>query len=129
MAGRAEALNPDRIAALQPSLAELSTGMLAVIGWSELLGGVGLIHARHTGGLPWLKPLAALGFVLVTFLAPRSTSDVESWDATSISTVKTPRSCWGSPCGGVRTIVHPAMIGRDRRARGGEETCWVTREP
>jgi uncharacterized membrane protein YphA (DoxX/SURF4 family) len=69
MAGAVKAFSPARMRAKQPSLAELSTGSLIFIGWSELLGGIGLILPRLTGVLPWLTPVAALGLALVMLLA------------------------------------------------------------
>jgi hypothetical protein len=49
--------------------ADLPRGIVAFIGISELLGGIGLILPLLTGVLPWLTPLAASGIVVIMLLA------------------------------------------------------------
>jgi len=48
---------------------EKSTGCLRFVGTSELLGATGMILPLLTGILPWLVPLAAIGFALIQSLA------------------------------------------------------------
>lgn len=49
--------------------ADLPRGLVAGIGISELLGGLGLVLPLLTGVLPWLTPLAASGIVVIMLLA------------------------------------------------------------
>lgn len=48
---------------------EESPGCIRFVGTSELLGAAGMILPLLTGILPWLTPLAAIGFALIQFLA------------------------------------------------------------
>ena len=48
---------------------EVPRGLVAFIGLSELLGGLGLILPAITGILPWLTPLAAACLAIVMILA------------------------------------------------------------
>ncbi len=47
------------------ALEDLSLAQIRVIGFAEIVGGVGLILPSLTRILPWLSPLAALGLMLV----------------------------------------------------------------
>ena len=46
-----------------------SDGFVRFVGFSELLGAVGLILPLLTGILPWLTPIAAIGLSLIQVLA------------------------------------------------------------
>jgi len=46
-----------------------SSGSLRFVGISELLGATCMILPLQTGSVPWLVPLAAIGFALIQFLA------------------------------------------------------------
>jgi uncharacterized membrane protein YphA (DoxX/SURF4 family) len=48
---------------------KLPRGLVAFIGASEILGGLGVVLPSVTGILPWLTPLAGLGLVVVMLLA------------------------------------------------------------
>jgi uncharacterized membrane protein len=56
---------PEGLPAQAEWMYDLSTGMHAVVGTAEILGGLGLILPSVTRILPWLTPLAALGLVVV----------------------------------------------------------------
>jgi uncharacterized membrane protein YphA (DoxX/SURF4 family) len=48
---------------------EESSGSIRFVGTSELLGAADMILPMLTGILPWLTPLAAIGFGFIQFLA------------------------------------------------------------
>lgn len=69
MAGFMKATQPiEKLAAQMKWPADLPK-LTRFVGWSEVLGAIGLILPLLTGILAWLTPLAALGLVLVQVLA------------------------------------------------------------
>jgi uncharacterized membrane protein YphA (DoxX/SURF4 family) len=69
MAGAMKATQPiDKLAAQMKWPADYP-GLTRFIGWSEVLGAIGLVLPLLTGILAWLTPLAALCLVLVQLLA------------------------------------------------------------
>lgn len=46
-----------------------SDGFLRFLGTTEILGALGIILPMLTGILPWLTPLAAIGFTIIQLLA------------------------------------------------------------
>lgn len=69
MAGVMKAFQYERAKATLPWVKDVSKGLVTFIGISELLGGIGIVLPQLTGILPWLTPLAAVGFMLVMILA------------------------------------------------------------
>ena len=69
MAGFMKATQPiDKLAAQMKWPAELPK-LTRFVGWSEVLGAIGLILPLLTGILAWLTPLAAICLVVVQVLA------------------------------------------------------------
>jgi uncharacterized membrane protein YphA (DoxX/SURF4 family) len=69
MAGGMKATQPiDKLASQMKWPADYP-GLTRFVGWSEVLGALGLILPLLTGILAWLTPLAALCLVLVQVLA------------------------------------------------------------
>lgn len=52
-----------------PWAADYSDPLVKFIGWAEVAGALGMILPIATGILPWLTPLAALGFLVIQWLA------------------------------------------------------------
>lgn len=59
----------ERLMAMWPWVDEFRPGTVRFIGAAEILGALGMILPLATGILPWLTPLAALGFVVIQVLA------------------------------------------------------------
>lgn len=65
MAGLLKLTQPvDKLAARMGWVNDFSPSIVRAIGLVEFLGAIGLILPALTGILPWLTPLAAVGFVL-----------------------------------------------------------------
>jgi uncharacterized membrane protein YphA (DoxX/SURF4 family) len=69
MAGVMKAFQYERAKASLPWVKDVPRGLVAFIGISELLGGLGLLLPAITGILPWLTPLAGAGLALIMILA------------------------------------------------------------
>jgi hypothetical protein len=59
----------ERLAAMWGWVKEFRPGTVRFIGAAEILGALGMILPMATGILPWLTPLAALGFLVIQVLA------------------------------------------------------------
>jgi hypothetical protein len=69
MAGAMKTFMPmDKIGEKMKGMDDLP-GMTRFIGFAELAGALGMILPMLTGILPWLTPLAALGFAAIQVLA------------------------------------------------------------
>ena len=69
MAGVMKAFQYDRARENLFWVKDVPRGLVTFIGFSELLGGVGLILPAVTGIFPWLTPLAAMGIALIMLFA------------------------------------------------------------
>jgi uncharacterized membrane protein YphA (DoxX/SURF4 family) len=69
MAGIMKTFSVEKVRGMMPWAKDSSTAFIRFIGISELLGGLGMILPIVTGILPWLTPLAALGFIIIQILA------------------------------------------------------------
>lgn len=72
LTGAMKAFQPEQAKAKLHALHDLPTGLVTLIGVSELLGSAGLVLPWLTGILPWLTPLAAAGLALIMLLAIRT---------------------------------------------------------
>ncbi len=69
MAGVMKTFMPmERIGEMMKGMDDLP-GRTRLIGWLEIAGALGMILPMLTGILPWLTPLAALGFAAIQVLA------------------------------------------------------------
>ncbi|MEC0372226.1 DoxX family protein [Paenibacillus chibensis] len=68
-AGSTKALQYEKAKASLPWVKDYSRGYVAVIGISELLGGLGLVLPQATGIWPILTPVAALALGVIMILA------------------------------------------------------------
>ena len=59
----------DKVRASQPWAEEYSDTQLRLVAFSQLLGVLGIILPMLTGVLPWLTPIAAIGFCIIQILA------------------------------------------------------------
>jgi uncharacterized membrane protein len=64
-----KAFQYERARASLPWVKDVSRGLTAFIGVSEILGGLGLILPALTGILAWLTSLATLGLAVIMILA------------------------------------------------------------
>jgi len=69
MVGFREVFQTEKLREQMAWAKEESPGFLRFVGISELLGATGMILPLLTGILPWLTPLAAIGFGFIQFLA------------------------------------------------------------
>lgn len=72
LAGVMKSLRPkDKLVERLPWAAEVSLGTIRFIGIVEIAGALGMVLPMVTGILPWLTPLAAIGFAVIQVLAIR----------------------------------------------------------
>ncbi|AZN42167.1 DoxX family protein [Paenibacillus albus] len=69
MAGMMKAFNYEKVKASMPWSSDYSKGTVNFIGWSELLGGIGLILPFAIGVAPVLTAIAAIALAFVMVLA------------------------------------------------------------
>ena len=69
LAGFAHGYQIERSKTQNPWMKERSEGFLRFLGTVELLGALGMILPMVTSILPWLTPLAAIGFTIIQLLA------------------------------------------------------------
>jgi len=69
MAGLFKATQTKKAREKMPWAKDASQGYILFIAISEILGALGIILPLMTGILPWLTPLAAVGFTLIQILA------------------------------------------------------------
>ncbi|MCM3631261.1 DoxX family protein [Paenibacillus glycanilyticus] len=68
-AGVMKTFQPQKVKATMPWAKDSSTGFIAFIGLSELLGGLGLILPWATDIAPILTPIAAIGIAVIMLFA------------------------------------------------------------
>ncbi|MDP6369114.1 MAG: DoxX family protein [Planctomycetota bacterium] len=61
----------DKLVERLPWAAEVSLGTIRFIGIVEIAGALGMVLPMVTGILPWLTPLAAIGFAVIQVFAIR----------------------------------------------------------
>ena len=61
--------SPDDLAKMWAWANEVPAGLTRLIGVAEIAGAVGIVLPQLTGILPWLTPLAALGFLAIQIIA------------------------------------------------------------
>jgi hypothetical protein len=59
---------PDQLRPMMAWVDDYSGGAIKLIGVAEILGAIGMVLPMLTGILPWLTPLAAVGFIIIQIL-------------------------------------------------------------
>ena len=60
--------SPDQLRPMMAWVDDYSGQSIKLIGVAEILGAIGMILPMLTGVLPWLTPLAAVGFIIIQVL-------------------------------------------------------------